>query len=103
MNLFSFPDDARWNEAARAVEFTVEIGEYCGVVRVPRRVFQHLLQHAVNPQSCLEAYHLCRNDFERIAETKLRARELSDDGNIELSLRDLNPDRRNSQKRSSHT
>jgi hypothetical protein len=27
----------------RAVEFGVEIGEYRGVVRVPRRVFQNLL------------------------------------------------------------
>jgi hypothetical protein len=32
---FSFPADARWNEA---VEFGVEIGEYTGIVRVPRRV-----------------------------------------------------------------
>ena len=42
-----FPDrvsrDARWNAERQAVEFGVEIGEYRGVVRVPRRVFQRLL------------------------------------------------------------
>ena len=89
MNLFSFPDDARWNETARAVEFGVGIGEYRGLVRVPRLVFQRLLPNAATPQGCLEAYHLHRSEFERAAETKVRARQLSEDGNIELNLRDL--------------
>jgi hypothetical protein len=40
---FTFPEDARWNAEQPAVEFGVEIGEYHGVVRVPRRVFQRLL------------------------------------------------------------
>ena len=40
---FIFPEDAHWNATRQAVEFGVEIGEYCGVVRVPRRVFQRLL------------------------------------------------------------
>jgi len=40
---FTFPEDARWNADRQAVEFGVEIGEYRGVVRVPRRVFQRLL------------------------------------------------------------
>jgi hypothetical protein len=35
--------DARWNPERQAVEFGVEIGEYRGVVRGPRRVFQRLL------------------------------------------------------------
>jgi Protein of unknown function (DUF1488) len=89
LSLFSFPDDARWNEAARAVEFGVAIGEYHGVVRVPRHVFQNLIEHAVTPQSCIEAFHMCRSEFERAAEDKLRARQLTDDGNIELTSRDL--------------
>ena len=38
----TFPEDARWNAERQAVEFRVEIGEYHGVVRVPRRVFQRL-------------------------------------------------------------
>jgi hypothetical protein len=37
---FSFPEDARWNADRHAVEFGIEIGEYRGIVRVPRRVFQ---------------------------------------------------------------
>jgi hypothetical protein len=41
---FTFPEDARWNPDPMTVEFGVEIGEYRGVVRVPRRVFQHLLR-----------------------------------------------------------
>jgi Protein of unknown function (DUF1488) len=93
MNLFSFPDDARWNDLADAVEFGVAIGEYHGIVRVRRQVFQGLLEQRPTPERCVEAYHLCRSEFERAAEAKLRARALSGDGNIDLSLRDLRRDR----------
>jgi hypothetical protein len=89
MNLFSFPEDARWNPAAEAVEFGIEVGEYRGVVRVPSRVFRHLLGQRPTPQGCIEAYHLCRSELERAAEAKLRARALTDDGNLELTVRDL--------------
>ena len=37
-----FPEDAHWNAERQAVEYGVEIGDYRGVVRVPRRVFQRL-------------------------------------------------------------
>jgi hypothetical protein len=47
---FTFPEDARWNAESQAVEFGVEIGEYHGVVRVPRRVFQRLLSETPTPQ-----------------------------------------------------
>ena len=43
-----------------AVEFGVEIGDYEGVVRVSRRVFQILLPEAPTPERCLEAHHLHR-------------------------------------------
>jgi len=33
---FTFPGDAHWNADRQAVEFGVEIGECCGVVRVCR-------------------------------------------------------------------
>jgi hypothetical protein len=46
---FTFPEDARWNAEQQAVEFGVEIGEYGGVVRVPRRVFQRLLPDRPTP------------------------------------------------------
>ncbi|MBV8736250.1 MAG: DUF1488 domain-containing protein [Alphaproteobacteria bacterium] len=71
------------------MEFGVAIGEYRGVVRVPRRTFQQLLAGPVTPKSCLEAFYFNRSAFERAAETKLRAHQLTDDGNIELNTRDL--------------
>ena len=90
---FTFPEDARWNAEQQAVEFWVEfgveIGEYRGVVRVPRRVFQRLLPERPTPQRCVEAYYLQRTRFESIAERKLRRRQLTEDGNVEISGRDL--------------
>ena len=44
---------------------------------------------AAYPERCLEAYHLQRTRFERIAERKLRRRQLTEDGNIEITGRDL--------------
>ena len=85
----SFPEDARWNAERQAVEFGVEIGEYRGVVRVPRRVFQRLLPERPTPERCVEAYYLQRTRFESIAERKLRRRQLTEDGNVEISGRDV--------------
>jgi hypothetical protein len=67
----------------------IGIGEYEGVVRVSRRVFQILLSEAPRPERCLEAYHLHRTRFELIAEREVRRRQLTDDGNIEITGRDL--------------
>jgi hypothetical protein len=86
---FTFPEDARWNPDRMAVEFGVEIGEYRGVVHIARRVFQHLLAETPTPERCLGAYHLERTRFELIAERKLRRRQLTDDGNVEITGRDL--------------
>ena len=86
---FTFPEDASWNAEQQAVEFGVEIGEYRGVVRVPRRVFQRLLPERPTPERCVEAYYLQRTRFESIAERKLRRRQLTEDGNVEISGRDL--------------
>jgi len=61
---FTFPEDARWNADRQAVEFGVEIGEYEGVVRVPRRVFRRLLPARPTPERCVEAYRLLRTRFE---------------------------------------
>ena len=65
------------------------IGEYEGVVRVSRRVFQILLPQAPTPESCLEAYHMHRTRLELIAERKVRRRQLTDDGSVEITGRDL--------------
>jgi hypothetical protein len=86
---FTFPENARWNAERQAVEFDVEIGEYRGVVRLPRRVFQHLLLERPTPEKCVEAYYLQRTRFETITERKLRRRQLTEDGNVEISGRDL--------------
>jgi len=89
MEFFTFPEDARWNPDRNAVEFGVEIGEYRGVVRVPRRVFQHLIRETPTPERCVEAYHLHRTRLELIVERKIRRRQLTDDGNVEITGRDL--------------
>src|SRR6516165_10361332 len=57
---FTFPENAHWNAEQQAIEFGVEIGEYRGVVRVPRRVFQRLLPERPTPERCVEAYYLQR-------------------------------------------
>ena len=41
------------------------------------------------PERCVEAYYLQRTRFERIAERKLRQRQFTEDGNVEISGRDL--------------
>jgi len=86
---FRFPPDARWNPDRNAVEFGIGVGDYEGVVRVSRRVFQILLTEAPTPERCLEAYHLHRTRLELIAERKVRRRQLTDDGNVEITGRDL--------------
>ena len=86
---FTFPEDARWDAETQAVEFGVGIGEYEGVVRVPRDVFRRFIDGAVTPDKCIEAYHLHRTRFEIIAERKLRQRQLTDDGNVAITGRDL--------------
>jgi hypothetical protein len=41
------------------------------------------------PSRCVEAYYLQRARFESIAERKLRRRQLTEDGNVEISGRDV--------------
>ena len=76
------PNGRQWSSGSRS-------GEYRGVVRVPRRVFQRLLPERPTPERCVEAYYLQRTRFEGIVERKLRRRQLTDDGNVEISGRDL--------------
>jgi hypothetical protein len=89
MLFFEFPEDARWNAALEAVEFSVILRPYQGTVRVPRRAFQGLLDQSPTPQQYLEAFHLQRTRFELITERKLRRRQLTEDGNVEITGRDL--------------
>lgn len=89
MPIFTFPDDAEWDDTLRAVTFSVEIGEYRGTVRVGRAVFQSLLPMGPTPERCLEAFHLERARFEQAAERSIRERRLTPDGQVELTLADL--------------
>jgi hypothetical protein len=59
-----------------------------GVVRVPRRRFQRLLSERPTPERSFEADYFQRTRFEGIAERKLRGRQLTEDGNVEISGRD---------------
>jgi hypothetical protein len=86
---FSFPEDARWNATREAVEFSVILGQYEGIVSIPRRAFQGLLDGSPTPHRCLETFHLQRTRFELMVERKLRRRQLTDDGNVEITGRDL--------------
>ena len=86
---FSFPENASWNAERQAVEFGIGIGEYEGVVRIPRQVFRRFIDGPVTPERCLEAYHQQRTRFELVAERKLRRRQLTDDGNLEITGRDV--------------
>ena len=86
---FTFPENARWDAERQAVEFGVEIGEYQGVVRVPRRTFQNLLPERPTQERCVEAYYLQRTRLESVAERKLRRHQLTEDGNVEITGRDL--------------
>jgi hypothetical protein len=83
------PEDARWNAERRAAEFGVEIGEYRGVVRVRRSVFQRLLPERPTPERCVEAYYLQRTRLECIAERKLRRRLLTEEGGVQINGRDF--------------
>ncbi len=92
--MFIFPDDARWNETEQAVEFTVRIGEYEGSVFVPRRVLQSLIGTNPTAEDSVRHFYLNRTVFERVAEAKVRARELDPDANIRITGRDLRAARR---------
>lgn len=89
MSFFIFPKDARWNDDADAVEFSIGIGDYEETARVPRSVLRRSLGRVPTPEQCLEHYQLERVKFERPVGDKLKRRELAEDGNIELTGRDL--------------
>jgi len=88
MPIFTFPEEPRWSADRDAVEFPVEVGDYRGVVIVPRRLFHDLIGQRPTPEQCVEYSFLYRTEFERIAEHKIRARELGEDANIHLTGRD---------------
>lgn len=94
VELFTFPDDARWDDAEDAVLFTVQIGEYRGNVVVPRRVLQSVAGRRLKPEECVEQFHMNHTGFERVAEAKVRALDLDQEANIRIRAGDLQAPRR---------
>ena len=88
-SFFTLREGTRWNAKRQAVEFGVEIR------RVPRggpgaaACVPAPAPGAVHPERWVEAYYLKRTRFESIAERKLRRRQLTEDGNVGISGRDL--------------
>ena len=76
---FTFPEALARMPSSRRWSSRSEIGEYSGVVRVPRRAFQRLLPERPTAERCVEAYYLQRARFESFAERKLRRRQLTED------------------------
>jgi hypothetical protein len=85
---FTLLEDARWSAERQAVEVGVEIGEYQGVVRVGPRVFQ-LLPERPTPERCLEPTTSSGPGSRALPSGKLRRRQLTQAGNVEISGRDL--------------
>jgi hypothetical protein len=69
----------------RGAAFGVEIGEYRGVVRVPRRVFQRLLAH---PRAMRRCVLTSSSTGSRASPSESCRRQLTEDGNVEISGRD---------------
>ena len=78
------PSVTPWNAERQAVEFGVEIGEYRGAVRVPRRVIQGLLPEPPTPEGCLQAL-LPPTDPSRAAPRGSAEGQVTEDGNVEIS------------------
>jgi hypothetical protein len=89
MSIFSFPEDPVWNEERESVEFPVEVGDYHGLVIIPRRIVHNLLGGRPTPEQCVEYCFVHRMEFERITEIKIRARELNEDANILITGKDI--------------
>jgi len=82
-----------WDAERQAVEFGVEIGEYRGVVRVSRRVFQRLLPERPTPSGALKPITYS----EPVSRASLSAScpaAVTEDGDVEISGRDLREVRR---------
>ena len=64
--LLTFPEDPQWSSDRQAVEFGVIIGEYEGVVRVPRRLFQRLLPGRPIRREAAEGGPQCKSEILRL-------------------------------------
>jgi len=75
------PNGRPWSSGSRSASTAAWSGS--------RGAFSALLPERPAPEKCVEADYLQRTRFESIAERKLRRRQLTKDGNVEISGRDL--------------
>jgi hypothetical protein len=85
--LFTFPEDAHWNTERQAVEFGVETST--GASSGSRGACSNASYRTGPPPRGASTRTISRTRFESIAERKLRRRQLTEDGNVEISGRDL--------------
>jgi hypothetical protein len=76
------PNGRRWSSGSRSANTAAPSGcrGACSNTYCPS---------GPTPERCVEAYYLQRARFESIAERKLRRRQLTEDGNVEISGRDV--------------
>jgi hypothetical protein len=71
------------------VEFGIGVGDYEGTVRVPGACSKSCFRRPPRPNAAWKPNHLHRTRLEPIAERKVRRKQLTDDGNVEITGRDL--------------
>ncbi len=89
MPLFRFPDETQWDEETATLTFTVNIGEYEGIVYVPSSVLTSLMERRPTAEEANAFFHANRLIFEKAVETRIRDRALDPDANIHLTARDV--------------
>jgi hypothetical protein len=75
------PSGRRWSLGSRSASIAVWFGCRGGC--------SNASSPSAYPRAVVEAYYLQRTRFESIAERKLRRRQFTEDGNVEISGRDL--------------
>jgi hypothetical protein len=88
-DVLTFPEDARWGAERQAVEFGVQMASTAVWSGSRGASSNDYCQSGPPAERCIGVYHLQRTRFESIPEPKLRRRQLTEDGNAEISLRDL--------------
>jgi hypothetical protein len=85
---FTFPEDARWNAERQAFEFGVEIGQYRGVVTVPRLCSSAYSRSGPPPRSASRPT-TASGPGSRVSPSGRSPCQLTEDGKVEISGRDL--------------
>ena len=81
--------DARWIPERSAVEFGIGVGEYEGVgARFPARISNPAFRSPY-ARTVPRSLPPSPDPVQLIAERKVRRRQLTDDGNVEITGRDL--------------